>query len=129
VKRQLLLHRLKKLWVLQIVIILSVVLISAIISGKKAAISAFLGGSIAVIPHALFAIIYFRRSGARAAKQIVTDFYKGEAVKIFLSFGLFALVFVTYSIAPGAFFLTYITVQLTNWLTPWFMVENKQITK
>ena len=114
---------------LQTVIILLIALIAAIKSGEKAALSALLGGLIAVIPHALFAVIYFRSSGARAAKQIVTDFYKGEAVKIFLSVGLFALVFVTYSIAPGAFFLTYITVQLTYWLTPWFMVENKQITK
>jgi ATP synthase protein I len=129
VKKRHYLGKLSRLWALQVLITLLIALIAELQSGNKAAISALLGGSIAILPQALFALIYFKYSGARAAKQIINGFYKGEALKIFLSVGLFALVFITYPIAPLAFFITYITVQLTHWLTPWVMVDNKQITK
>nr|WP_019215647.1 ATP synthase subunit I [Legionella tunisiensis] len=72
--------------------------------GTNEAISAILGGLVAVIPSALFAKKLFHHQGARAARQIVKSFYIGEALKILSSVILFTLVFVLFKVAPLAFF-------------------------
>lgn len=85
---------------------------------KKDGISAMLGGLVAIVPSALFAKKMFRYQGARAARQIVKNFYFGEALKILSTAILFALVFIVYKVAPLAFFFTYIMVLMTYWLAP-----------
>ncbi|WED42958.1 ATP synthase subunit I [Legionella cardiaca] len=96
-----------------------------LIWGEKEAISALLGGLVAIIPSALFAKKLFRHQGARAARQIVKSFYLGEALKIVSTIALFTFVFMSFKIAPLAFFLTYIVVLMSHWFAPLFFA-NKQ---
>jgi ATP synthase protein I len=93
--------------------------------GKREGISAMLGGMVAILPSVLFAKKMFRYQGARAARQIVKNFYIGEALKILSTAILFTLVFVLYKIAPLAFFFTYIVVLMNYWFAP-LIFANKQ---
>lgn len=97
-------------------IIFSIVL--AVIFGQLYALSAFLGGMVCIIPNGYFAWNVFRFNGAKAAKKIANSFYKGEAIKFFLTVVLFTLVFKWFDIAPLAFFMTYIMGCLVYWLSP-----------
>ena len=89
------------------------------IKSPVAAYSALLGGIIFFLPNVYFALKAFRYSGARAAKQIMGSFYKGETGKLILCAILFTVVFK--SIKPldvAALFLTFAIMLVTNWLTP-----------
>lgn len=114
-----------RLWLVQLGITFFLSVLFAIIFNITAAGSALLGGLVCIIPNAFFASKLFKYQGARAAKQIVNSFYKGEALKIFLSIFLFTAVFVLCRITPLAFFASYILVLMTHWFAPWIIV-NKQ---
>lgn len=89
------------------------------ISGKQAALSALIGGLVAIIPDACFAWMIFRYSGARAARQIVNSFYKGAGLKFLLLIVLLSLVFMYWTVVPLAFFLAFFVAQLGYWILPW----------
>lgn len=114
-----------RLWLVQLGITLILAALCAIAFNAQAAKSALLGGLVSIIPSAYFAIKLFKHQGARAAKQIVNSFYKGEALKIILSIILFTAVFILCKITPLAFFASYILVLMTHWFAPWIIV-NKQ---
>ncbi len=115
----------KRLLKTQLLTSILISLLFLLFAGKNEGISAMLGGLIAIVPSILFAKELFRYQGARAAQQIVKNFYLGEALKIFSTAILFTLVFVLYKIAPLAFFSTYIVVLMTYWFAPLFFA-NKQ---
>lgn len=50
------------------------------------------------------------------AKKILNKFYLAEIVKFFITFLLFSLVISFIKIDPIAFFMTFILVQMTNWV-------------
>lgn len=112
-----------RLWLVQCGITLIIAALCGIIFSINAAISALLGGIVCIIPNAYFASKVFKHQGARAAKQIVNSFYKGEALKIILSVFLFTAVFVLCRITPVAFFASYILVMMTHWFAPWIIVN------
>lgn len=114
-----------KLWLLQLAVTLIVATLCALIYDTNAAISAVLGGLVCIIPNAYFANNVFKYQGARAAKQIVNSFFKGEALKLITSILLFTAVFVLYRVNPIAFFVSYIMVLMTHWITP-LIIVNKQ---
>lgn len=114
-----------RLWLVQLGITLILTVLCAVVFNIRAASSALLGGLVCIIPNAYFASKLFKHQGARAAKQIVSSFYKGEAVKIILSIFLFTAVFIFFKITPLAFFISYILVLMTHWFAPWIIV-NKQ---
>ena len=114
-----------KLWLLQLAVTLIVATLCALIYNTNAAISAVLGGLVYIIPNAYFANNVFKYQGARAAKQIVNSFFKGEALKLITSILLFTAVFVLYRVNPIAFFVSYIMVLMTHWITP-LIIVNKQ---
>ena len=90
--------------------------------GKVHAYSALLGGLICVLPNLYFVRKTFAYSGARAARQIVNAFYKGEAIKLVLTAVLFALVYVYVKpLEPAAMLIAFILVQTTNWFVPWIL--------
>jgi ATP synthase protein I len=90
-----------------------------LLKDQVAAYSALLGGFIFVLPNIYFAEKAFAHTGARAARQIVNSFYKGEAVKIALTAVLFTVVFVLVKpLNVLALFVTFIIVLTTNWLAP-----------
>lgn len=125
VNKQLNKRGITRLWLVQLGVTLILATLCAILFSANAASSALLGGLVCIIPNAYFAIKLFKHQGARAARQIVNSFYKGEALKIILSMFLFALVFVLCRITPAAFFASYILVLMTHWVAPWIIV-NKQ---
>lgn len=57
------------------------------------AYSALLGGLISAVPGAYFAFKTFEHRGARAAEQMVSSVFKGEAIKLGLMAAGFALTF------------------------------------
>ena len=86
---------------------------------RTAAVSAFLGGLICLVPNAYLVFRAFSTSGARAAKKIVHEFYKGEAGKFLLTCCGFALVFALIRpLDAVALFGAFMLVQAVNWFTP-----------
>lgn len=124
-KKQQGLKTVKRLLILQLGLTILIATISALSFSAKAGCSAMLGGMVFIIPNACFGCMVFKHRGARAAKQIVSSFYKGEALKLFLTMILFAAVFINYSVVPLAFFLTYILVQFSHWFAP-LVLANKR---
>ena len=119
-------HSLAGAWrfiVSQLSVTLGMAAIFLYFMGIDASISALLGGLLSAIPTAYFAMKCFKYHGARAAKQIVNNFYKGEAVKIALSLILFMLVFKFFHPIPLVFFSAYIAVQMVFWLTPLIFIN------
>ena len=96
-------------------------LLSAVFLAQSitAGLSALLGGLICLVPNAYLVFRAFSHSGARAAKNIVMDFYKGEAGKFVLTCCGFALVFALVKPLEHAVLLgVFVLVQAVNWLTP-----------
>lgn len=118
-------RRFTRLWLIQVALTLVVAAGSALLYGSNGALSAVLGGLVCIIPNAFFANRLFKYEGARAAKQIVNSFYKGEALKFVLTIILFSVVFVVCSITPVVFFISYIVILMSHWFAPWVIV-NKQ---
>lgn len=87
--------------------------------------SFMLGGIVNILPTAYFAKTVFRYNGACAARQIVNSFYKGEAIKMLLTFTLFALIFKTLNIVPLAFIVGFIVAQMIFWFAP-LIFDNKR---
>jgi ATP synthase protein I len=114
-----------RLWLVQLGITIFLATLFFLVYSTNAAKSAVLGGLVCIIPNIYFALKVFQHEGARAAKQIVDGFYKGEAFKIIISIFLFTTVFVFFRITPSAFFVTYIMVLMSHWIAPWIIV-NKQ---
>ncbi|MFU8798290.1 MAG: ATP synthase subunit I [Gammaproteobacteria bacterium] len=84
----------------------------------EVAYATFLGGMVCVIPQLVFAYSAFRFSGATRAKKIMNQFYRAEAFKWLLTFGLFAVIIPVLKPAALPFFLMYIAALMVFWLTP-----------
>ena len=82
VNKQLNKRGIKRLWLVQLGITLFIAGLCAIAFNLNAATSAMLGGLVCIIPNILFARKLFKYQGARAARQIVNNFYKGEKLSI-----------------------------------------------
>ena len=90
------------------------------LKGPFSAYSAGLGALIAIIPQLFFARKVFAKQGARAAKQIVTALYFGEAIKWGLTCALFAIVFI--AAKPDAVALI-VTFAITQIVVPLFALR------
>lgn len=100
--------------------LLAVVLLA--LGQTSAALSASVGGWIAVVPNALFVLWAFRHSGARAARSIATDFYIGEALKMLTTVVGFVLAFQWVSpLQVGWLFGAYIAALSVYWISPWIL--------
>lgn len=95
-----------------------IALIALAIKGTTASFSALLGGLVCILPNLYFVRLLFRYKGARAAKQIVNSFYKGEALKLVFTIALFVLVFKWFKISPLMFFAAFIAAQMVFWFIP-----------
>jgi len=89
-----------------------------IVFNIEAAKSAFIGGSIAIVPNIYFAMKFSAVSGARLANKIINNFYRGEAMKIFLTAAMFAVVFKFLYVRPLPLFLAFISTQMAFWFAP-----------
>nr|WP_246341389.1 ATP synthase subunit I [Simiduia aestuariiviva] len=71
-------------------------------------VSCLLGGMVAIVPHAYFAGLAWRFSGARAAPWVVRSFYRGESGKFVLTLVGFGLIFGSpLPVQPLVLFTTY----------------------
>jgi len=125
VKKNLAKQGIYKLLIAQALLVLIIAGIAIVTLSKSAALSAILGGIVAIVPSLLFALKLFRHSGARAAREIVRGFYIGEALKIASSIALFTIVFIYYKVEPLIFFVTYIAVVMTHWFSP-LIIDNQR---
>lgn len=93
------------------------------------AYSSLLGGLICAIPNAYFTLRAFRYRGAMATRQIVKDFYIGEAVKILLICAGFTLVFASVDpLNAAALFIGFVLVYLAGLIALIFIQKNKATT-
>lgn len=115
----------KRLVACQVILTAVIALGCLLVSGRMPATSALLGGLVCTIPNAFFARKMFEYAGARAARQIVNNFYKGEGLKIILSILLFTVVLKFFNIIPLIFFIVYLVVQMTVWFAPLMFTGNK----
>ncbi len=94
--------------------------------GQVAAYSALLGGMICFIPNIWMVRQTFRYSGARAAKDIINSFYKGEVGKFLLTVAAFILVFTQVKqLEPFTLFGTFMLMQAVYWIAPYLLQVNK----
>jgi len=115
----------KRLVVCQLILTALIALGCMFVSGDLAAMSALLGGLVCTLPNAYFARKMFQYEGARAARKIVNNFYKGEGLKIALSILLFTMVLKFFNIIPLIFFIVYLMVQMVFWFAPLIFTDNK----
>lgn len=105
----------------QLIVVFVVSGITCLIAGSHSASSMLIGGLVSATPNLYFASVLFRYHGAQASKKIVSSFYKGEAMKLLLTFGLFAVVFKYLNVVPLVFFAGFIVAQMMFWFAPLFI--------
>ena len=115
----------KRLWLLQLAVLLVLGLAAFYFFSIRAGLSVLLGGLVGLIPNILFAKRLFKYQGAHAAKRIVNAFYQAEAIKIVISVLLFAFIFLWVKIDHIAFFLGYIVILVSHWFSP-FVIMNRR---
>lgn len=113
----------QRLLLFQFGVAMLISIVALLKNDTQAAFSAIIGGLVCVMPNIFFVRKIFKYNGARAAKQIVNGFYKGEALKLIMSIALFVLVFNVLQINPLVFFATYIAAQMVFWFAPLIIVN------
>ncbi len=106
----------KLLWI-QCGLTFSVAIISCVLSGWLAFYSALLAGACCLFSTVIFAVIFFWKGGAQAARQIARLFYRAEAVKLILTVSLMMMIFAFVPIVAGPFFAAFFVVQTAYWLS------------
>lgn len=102
--------------VIQAAVLLALSSAAMILFGWLVARSVLLGGLIAFIPNAYFAL-RISRSRGKTPQQIVRRFYVGEVIKLILTAALFFLVLQIPDIQVLPLFLGFITVLGGFWIT------------
>ena len=110
---------------MQTVAVVVVSLIFFLANGTKDGYSALCGGVISIFPNFVFATLAFRNAGASAAKEVITDFFKGEALKLVLVIVLFWVVFNILDVRYLPLFVTYVLAIVLHWLSPLIFKSKK----
>jgi ATP synthase protein I len=110
---------------MQTLAVLLVSLVFFLTNGSKEGYSALLGGVISIVPNFVFASLAFRNAGASAAKEVLSDFFKGEALKLILVIVLFWVVFKTLDVIYLPLFVTYALAIVLHWLSPLIFKSKK----
>lgn len=98
-------------------------------AGKSAALAALTGGWIATTGNLYFAYQAFRFAGARASRDMVRAFYRGEAGKMVIVMLLFLLAFrLLDGIREQApyLFSAFLLVYVTGWVAPVLWQRRRQ---
>ncbi len=83
--------------------------------GKAHGLSALLGGLIGFLPNVYFAVKFGRKNPGKSAKQVVSDFYLGETIKLISTALLFVIVFQLPGILPLPLFGAFAAVMAVFW--------------
>lgn len=111
----------------QVLVILLITGLLFLLSKSHAALSFLYGGFICIMPNAYFAHKLFKRTGAQAAREIVTSFYVAEVVKFIITIILFAVAFKFLDVNKLALFIGYLVAQFSFWFTA--LIRNPTVNK
>ena len=105
----------KKILIMQIVVIFCMTIGFLALYGRSYMISSILGGVVAFLPNLYFAcrIFLVKREDAR---KIVRSFYSGESMKMLLTGALFAVVFQVPGVQIFPLMICFIAVLSVFWL-------------
>jgi ATP synthase protein I len=104
------------LW-LQVIVVVSISILMSV-WGIIAVYSALFGGIICILGNSVLARKFFRYTGARAAKKIVSSLFWGEALKFIITVVLFCIALKYLRIQALPFLLSYIVTQNLFWFSP-----------
>jgi len=116
-----------KLMVFQLLIVLTIALISTVFFSVKSGYSALAGGITFLLPNIVFVLMAFAHAGARQAKKVLRGFYAGEAIKLFLTVILFVVFLKYIPLVLTAFYISFVLLVLSQWLAPFFFYNNDGI--
>jgi ATP synthase protein I len=100
----------------QLVVTLAVALVSAVLSGERAAVSALLGGGISAAASLAMAIIALRGGAARDPAAALRALFAGEAAKVGIIVVLFAVVLKTLKVVAPAMLAGYVATFGVFWI-------------
>ncbi len=99
----------------QLIVAVVVVLLSHVYSGLVMSYSASLGSAAYILPNIYFVRCVFRKAESQSPQSMVNWLYLGEALKIFLTIGLFAMCFALVKpLHVPAVFAAYVVVMVVN---------------
>jgi len=93
-----------------------VALVSYVMAGRLAAMSALIGGGISTLASLVMAALSFRQSSLANPYNAVRGFYVGEAAKLATVVVLFVLVLRTLKVSPLAMFAAYLATFFVYWV-------------
>jgi ATP synthase protein I len=93
-----------------------VALVSYLMAGRLAAMSALSGGGISTLASFVMAALSFRRSSLATPHSAVRGFYVGEAAKLATVVVLFVMVWRTLKVSPLAMFAAFMATLLVFWV-------------
>lgn len=112
--------------VAQLTFVLLLTPIMGVVGGMLIGGSFLLGGLIAPLANAYFYFRVFSHFGARAARDILKAFYRGEAVKIMMTAIGFGVAFKIAWVSPLWLFIGYIVAQIGFLASP-LLLKNRNI--
>ena len=104
-----------------IVVVLLTTLITYFSWGVAHAKSAFVGGTVAILPNSVFALKAFKYAGAQSSKKVVESFFSGVKLKMLITALLFALAFKFLVLLPVPFFAMFCLVMVMPLIAPFFL--------
>ncbi len=106
----------RQTWALLIVIVAAWLIDSSWFSGELiVAKSAAIGGVLSFVTQMVFAIFMFSHSGYRARNRIVSQFFRGQALKWLLTVFGFAFIFITIKpLSAPALLLGFIVMKISH---------------
>ena len=116
-----------KLMVFQLLLVLTITLISTVFFSVKSGYSALAGGVTFLLPNIVFILMTFAHAGASKTRKVLRGFYAGEAIKLFLTV-LLLVIFLKYlTLVLTAFYIAFVLLVLSQWLAPFFFYNNDGI--
>lgn len=100
----------------QAVVTAIVALVSFMMAGPTAAVSALLGGGISTVASLAMAVLSFAHPAGVDAGRAVRAFYVGEAVKLVVVIVLFVVVLKVMKVSPLALFAAYVATFFVYWV-------------
>ena len=95
---------------------IAVALVSYLMAGRLAAVSALIGGGISTLASLVMAALSFRRSTLASPQSAVRGFYVGEAAKLATVVVLFVVVLRTMKVSPLAMFAAFMATFFVYWV-------------
>jgi ATP synthase protein I len=93
-----------------------VALVSLMLGGARAALSALLGGGISTAATLTMALVAFGGLAQGGAYRVMGAFLLGEVLKLAVTVTLFVIVLQTMTVSPGAWFAAYGATFLVYWI-------------